>query len=55
MVGKVADITRESDSTVWQRFAQILIDGTRPAPGDILAVPGPLSFEENVAALGRAG
>lgn len=55
MVGKVADITRETGSTVWQRYAQMVIDGTRHVQGDAPLVPGPLSFEQNVAALGRAG
>jgi AcrR family transcriptional regulator len=55
MVGKVADITRETDPTVWRRYAQMLIDGTRPAEGGAPLAPGPLSFEENLAALGRAG
>jgi len=55
MVGKVADITRETDPNVWRRYAQMLIDGTRPVEGAASPVPGPLSFEENVAALGRAG
>lgn len=54
MVGKVADITRETDPALWQRYAQMLIDGTRHVPGSSLT-PGPLSFEENAAALGRAG
>ncbi|MCR2808275.1 MULTISPECIES: hypothetical protein [unclassified Microbacterium] len=31
MVGKVADITRESNPEVWRRCAQLLIDGTRPS------------------------
>lgn len=55
MVGKVADITRDTDPDLWQRYAQMLIDGTRPVAGNPALVPGPLSFEQNVAALGRAG
>jgi AcrR family transcriptional regulator len=55
MVGKVADITRETDPAVWRRYAQMLIDGTRHRDGDPPLVPGPLSFEENAAALGRGG
>ncbi|MCR2762718.1 hypothetical protein NQ152_04255 [Microbacterium sp. zg.B48] len=45
MVGKVADITRESNPEVWRRCAQLLIDGTRPSektrprPGVRCAVP----------------
>lgn len=55
MVGKVADITRDTDPGLWRRYAQMLIDGTRYREGDPPLVPGPLSFEENAAALGRAG
>lgn len=55
MVGKVADTTRETDPAVWQRYAQRLIDGTRYRAGDPPLAPGPLSFEENAAALGSAG
>ena len=55
MVGKVADITRETHPTVWRRYAQMLIEGTRPGASDAEPVPGPLAFEQNVAALGRAG
>jgi hypothetical protein len=55
MVGKVADITRDSDPSLWRRYAQMLIDGTRHRDGDPPLVPGPLSFQDNAAALGRAG
>ena len=55
MVGKVADITRDTDPGLWRRYAQMLIDGTRYREGDPPLVPDPLSFEENAAALGRAG
>lgn len=55
MVGKVADITRETDPSLWRRYAQLLIDGTRHREGDPPLVPGPPSFEETAAALGRAG
>jgi AcrR family transcriptional regulator len=30
MVGSVADLTRETQPTLWERYAQMLIDGTRP-------------------------
>jgi hypothetical protein len=33
----------------------MLIDGTKPVEGAASHVPGPLSFQENVVALGRAG
>jgi AcrR family transcriptional regulator len=55
MVGKVADITRESHPDVWRRYAQLLVDGTRSSPDTRPLTPAPLSFEESAAALGRAG
>ena len=30
MVGSVADLTRDTQPTLWERYAQMLIDGTRP-------------------------
>jgi len=30
MVGSVADLTRDSEPDLWERYARILIDGTRP-------------------------
>ena len=30
MVGSVADLTRDSDPALWERYARMLIDGTRP-------------------------
>jgi len=53
MVGSVADITRADDAQVWRRYAQLLVDGTRPAAS--VLTPPPLTFEQNAAALGRAG
>ena len=55
MVGKVADITRATDPDGWRRYAQLLIDGTRPSAGTEPLAPAPLSFAEITAALGRAG
>jgi AcrR family transcriptional regulator len=55
MVGKVADITRASDPDVWRRYAQLLIDGTRPSAATEPLAPGALAFDDMAAALGRAG
>lgn len=30
MVGSVADLTRDTQPALWERYAQMLIDGTRP-------------------------
>ena len=30
MVGSVADLTRDSEPALWERYARMLIDGTRP-------------------------
>ena len=54
MVGKVADITRAADRDAWRRYAQLLVDGTRPAAGTEPLSPAPLSFSEIATALGRA-
>jgi len=54
MVGKVADITRITDPDAWRRYAQLLVDGTRPSAGTEPLSPGPLSFTDIAAALGRA-
>ncbi len=55
MVGKVADITRTTDPDAWRRYAQLLIDGTRPSADTEPLSPAPLSFTEIATALGRAG
>ena len=55
MAGKIADITRDTDPELWRRYAQLLLDGTRPAAGIQSLVPSPLSFAEAAACLGRAG
>ena len=52
MVGKVADITRSAGEDVWRRYAQLLIDGTRPAAAEEPLSPAPLSFIEIATALG---
>lgn len=54
MVGKVADITRSTDPDAWRRYAQLLVDGTRPSAGTQPLSPAPLSFTDIAAALGRA-
>lgn len=54
MVGKVADITRATEPEAWRRYAQILVDGTRPSAATQPLSPAPLSFAEIAAALGRA-
>lgn len=32
MVGSVADLTRDSEPALWERYARMLIDGTHPPP-----------------------
>lgn len=54
MVGKVADVTRSDDPRVWRRYAQLLIDGTRPSHDVEALTPRPLSFDATTAALGRS-
>lgn len=54
MVGKVAEITRSEDPNAWRRYAQLLLDGTRPSVGIQPLLPAPLSFTNIAAALGRA-
>jgi AcrR family transcriptional regulator len=54
MVGKVADVTRQVEPEVWRRYAQLLIDGTRPSAHTTPLAPAPLSFADAAAALGRA-
>jgi len=54
MVGKVADITRAADPEAWRRYAQLLVDGTRPSAATQPLSPAPLSFPDIAAALGRA-
>lgn len=54
MVGKVADITRTTDPETWRRYAQLLVDGTRPVAGTEPLSPAPLSFTDIAAALARA-
>lgn len=54
MVGKVADITRTTDPEAWRRYAQLLVDGTRPSAGTEPLFPAPLSFIDIAIALGRA-
>lgn len=52
MVGKVADITRGAGEDTWRRYAQILVDGTRPEAAEEALSPEPLSFIDIASALG---
>lgn len=54
MVGKVADVTGGTNPDAWRRYAQLLIDGTRPSAATQPLSPGALSFIDIAAALGRA-
>jgi len=54
MVGAVADNTRNVDPRIWRRYAQILIDGTRPTAMTEPLSPAPLPFSDTAAVLGRA-
>ncbi len=54
MVGKVADVTRDTDPDAWRRYAQLLVDGTRASEGTEALSPAPLSFSDIAIALGRA-
>jgi AcrR family transcriptional regulator len=54
MVGAVADATRDDDPGIWRRYAQMLVDGTRPAASPAPLAPPPLPFPATAAALGRA-
>ena len=54
MVGTVADHTRDVDPGLWRRYAQMLIDGTRPTASAEPLSPPPLPLPDLAAALGRA-
>lgn len=54
MVGAVADNTRDVDPLIWRRYAQILIDGTRPSAVTEPLSPASLAFSDTAAVLGRA-
>ena len=54
MVRAIATATREVDPDVWRRYAQIVVDGTRPTTESSELSPGPLSFTSTADALGRA-
>lgn len=53
MVGTVADRTRDIDPGVWRRYAQMLIDGTRPSASTEPLSPAPLPLGDTAAALSR--
>ena len=50
----VADATRDTDPGVWRRYAQLLIDGTRPSAQTEPLSPAPLPFGDTAAALSPA-
>ena len=54
MVGAVADNTRDIDPRAWRRYAQLVIDGTRPAAAAAPLWPDSLPFRDAAAVLGRA-
>jgi len=53
MVGTIAATTRSEDPDVWRRYAQIVVDGTRPSAHRDPLLPPPLPFTATAAALGR--
>lgn len=53
MVGMIATATRESDPDLWRRYAQVVVDGTRPTAQTGPLAPDPLSFAGTAEALGR--
>lgn len=54
MVGTVADHTRDTDPDLWRRYAQILVDGTRPTASTEPLSPAPPPLADVAAALARA-
>lgn len=54
MVGTVADHTRDIEPGLWRRYAQMLIDGTRPTASTQPLSPTPLPLADTAAALARA-
>lgn len=53
MVGTIAAATREPHSDLWRRYAQLVVDGTRPTATTSALSPDPLSFARTAEALGR--
>jgi AcrR family transcriptional regulator len=54
MVGGIATVTRDQDSALWRRYAQIVVDGTSPSAHPDALSPDPLSFPATTDALGRS-
>lgn len=54
MVGTVADHTRDVDPDAWRRYAQLLVDGTRPSASAEPLSPRPLTLGQIAAGLSRA-
>jgi AcrR family transcriptional regulator len=52
MIGQVAAATRDHPE-VWRRYAQLVVDGTRPVGSHEALSPAPLSFLDTADALGR--
>lgn len=53
MVGTIAAAARGADPDVWRRYAQLVVDGTRPTAHTDPLAPDPLSFVSTAEALGR--
>ena len=53
MVRTIATTTRASHPDLWRRYAQIVVDGTRPTSHSAPFDPEPLTFVQTVDALGR--
>jgi AcrR family transcriptional regulator len=54
MVRSIATTTRQFDANAWRRYAQIVVDGTRPTNQTEPLAPEPLAFARTAEALGRA-
>lgn len=53
MVSSIAAVTRHLDPLLWRRYAQIVVDGTRPGAMVGPLSPEPLPFAITAEALGR--
>jgi len=52
MVSAIAAATRSQDPDLWRRYAQVVVDGTRPTAATGPLAPDPLSFTRTAEALG---
>ncbi|WP_382306828.1 TetR/AcrR family transcriptional regulator [Herbiconiux sp. UC225_62] len=52
MVATVAGATRDADTSVWRRYSEIVVHGTRATAGSVAVSHPPLSFAETAHALG---